>query len=201
MSEGDFKPMKRDPKFLVKRAFLVRIICTWYFIHILFFLSNKEIPSSPNHRAWNKRAWYTLTTIVTGWAALPVTWPILDRFPYTSVAITTTSTCFLEPVTSSGHLGPFHLSDESMLHALTCVFSHYCQLFPGFHCHIIKFVTCASFTAFSSHSKSPVGSLHLYFASAFLCTGLFASLLRVTHLSQVLESQLPWAHPEFAYHV
>ena len=45
---------------------------------------------------------------VTGWAALPVTWPILDRFPCTSVAITTTSTCFLELATSSGHLGSFH---------------------------------------------------------------------------------------------
>ena len=110
-----------------------------------------------------------------------------------------TFTCFPEPVTSSGHLSLLHLGDESMLHALTCVFSHYCQLFPGFHCHIINFVTYGGLTAFLSHSKSPISSSCLYFASAFLCTGLFVSLLWVMYLSWVLESQLPWAHPKFAY--
>ena len=60
--------------------------------------------------------------IVIGWAALLVTWPIIGRFPCTSVDITMTTTCFPEPATSSGHLAPFHLGDESAIRTLTCVF-------------------------------------------------------------------------------
>jgi len=77
----------------------------------------------------------------------------------TSLDHITTSTCFLEPATSSGHLGPFHLGDESEFRPLNARFTHHCQLFPGFHCHII---ICGSFTAFLSHSKSPIGSSCLF---------------------------------------
>jgi len=72
---------------------------------------------------------------------------------------TTTSTCLPEPATSSGHPSLLHLGDESEFQPLNAHFTHHCQLFPSFHCHII---ICGSFTAFLSHSKSPVGSSHLF---------------------------------------
>ena len=78
-----------------------------------------------------------------------ITWPILDRFPCTLVAITiTTSTCFLEPATSSGHLGllqcclqraqqswrhcllmdiPFSTKWHAKIHSRLTVLMLYCQ--------------------------------------------------------------------------
>jgi len=43
----------------------------------------------------------------------------------------TTSTCFPEPATSSGHLGLLHLGDESVIRPLTCVLPHHCQHLPS----------------------------------------------------------------------
>jgi len=56
-------------------------------------------------------------------------WPI--RRHCMSLDHTTTSTCFLEPATSSGHLAPFHLGDESVIRSLTCILPHHCQHLPS----------------------------------------------------------------------
>ena len=118
--------------------------------------------------------------VVTRWAALPVMWPIIGRFPCTLVAITMTSTCFLKPATSSGHLGPFHLGDESVLHTLTHIFSHHCQHLPSSLPHHQPVGLFSVLLKFSSCFRSPISFSHLLLCLR-LCVSASTPCICVLH--------------------
>ena len=90
--------------------------------------------------------------------------------------ITMTSTCFLEPVTSLGHLSLLHLGDESVLCTLTCVFPHYCQHFPQ-----SLTATSSVLLVTSQVLSSPLGFLHL-FLCLHLCISASTSCICILHL-------------------
>ena len=110
-----------------------------------------------------------------------ITWPILDRFPCTPVAITITITCLPEPASSSGHPGLLHLGDESVIRPLNARFHPPLSAFPRSPTAtssailiLLKFLSCF---------RSLIGS-SCYFCiclsvSASLLTSLFAFLLQV----------------------
>jgi len=90
----------------------------------------------------------------------------------------TTSTCFPEPATSSGHLGLLHLGDESALCTLTRVFSHHCQHFPSSLPHHQPVGLFLVLLKFSSRFRSSVGFSCL-FSSLRLCVSASTPCVRV----------------------
>ena len=98
---------------------------------------------------------------------------------------TTTSTCFLEPATSLGHLGPFYLGDESVIQPLNVHFTSLLSAFPQLTATSSPFGTLLSSPAI----LEALSAFCIYF---HVCISASTSCICVLHLHSVS----PLSHSE-----